>query len=275
MAFEVYDDVAFFWFLLTLVFVILVPFTFHMISFFRVGQGLEKGEELLTSIGKQKRERMLKEAREAQLKKIFSIKTAVFVLMWIGFIVALFWVSDYQHEQLATFDPYEVLGLETGAAEQDIKKAYRRLSLKYHPDKNPGDEKAAQMFHRLSKAHMILTDEASRENWEKYGNPDGYRGASVTIGLPAWLLNPNNELKLLVFYFLVIVVLPPIGVGLWWRKNSRIHETGVYISTIQLFWYKLTENLASGTLLEVLSLSEEFHPQKRWLGQDSILSLSD
>jgi DnaJ-class molecular chaperone with C-terminal Zn finger domain len=49
----------------------------------------------------------------------------------------------------------------------------RRLSLKYHPDKNPDDPNAAAKFHLLTKAHDCLTDEKARENCEKFGNPDG------------------------------------------------------------------------------------------------------
>ena len=68
----------------------------------------------------------------------------------------------------------------------------------YHPDKNAGDATAQDMFIKVAKAHEVLTDEATRENYEKYGNPDGYHGTSVTIGLPSWLTNKENELAILV-----------------------------------------------------------------------------
>ena len=56
----------------------------------------------------------------------------------------------------------------------------------------------------MAKAYEVLTDDATRENYEKYGNPDGYHGTSVTIGLPSWLTNKDNELAILVAYFLAV-----------------------------------------------------------------------
>ena len=71
------------------------------------------------------------------------------------------------------FDPYSILGVDQGAAMGDIKKAYRKLSLIYHPDKNTGNKVAEEMFMKIAKAYEALTDETSKENYEKYGNPDG------------------------------------------------------------------------------------------------------
>lgn len=58
------------------------------------------------------------------------------------------------------FDPYKILGVETGATEAQIKSAYRKLSLKFHPDKNPAPE-AAALFTDISKAYDTLTGEFS------------------------------------------------------------------------------------------------------------------
>lgn len=76
-----------------------------------------------------------------------------------------------------SFNPYKILGIEEGASPKEIKSAYRKLSLEYHPDKNAGDPKAQDMFIKVAKAHEVLTDEETRQNYEKYGNPDGYHGA--------------------------------------------------------------------------------------------------
>ena len=57
---------------------------------------------------------------------------------------------------------YEVLGVDRGASQDDIKKAYRRLAMKYHPDRNPGDKTAEEKFKQIGEAYAILSDEQKR-----------------------------------------------------------------------------------------------------------------
>lgn len=63
---------------------------------------------------------------------------------------------------MAKRDCYEVLGLERTTDAEEIKKAYRRLALKYHPDKNPGDKAAEEQFKELGEAYEILSDPQKR-----------------------------------------------------------------------------------------------------------------
>jgi DnaJ family protein A protein 2 len=64
---------------------------------------------------------------------------------------------------------YDLLGVQPDAGESDIKRAYRKLALKYHPDKNPGDEAAAEKFKQVSAAYECLSDEAKRKLYDQYG----------------------------------------------------------------------------------------------------------
>ena len=57
---------------------------------------------------------------------------------------------------MAEKDYYEVLGVERSASEDDIKKAYRKLAIKYHPDKNPGDKEAEEKFKEINNSYKIL-----------------------------------------------------------------------------------------------------------------------
>lgn len=67
-------------------------------------------------------------------------------------------------------DPYKVLGVEKNANENEIKKAYRKLALKYHPDKNPDDTKAEEKFKEISAAYELLTDAEKRKQYDMYGD---------------------------------------------------------------------------------------------------------
>lgn len=67
-------------------------------------------------------------------------------------------------------DFYEVLGVSRDASERDIKKAYKRLAMKYHPDKNPGDDTAAEKFKEVKLAYEILTDDQKRAAYDQYGH---------------------------------------------------------------------------------------------------------
>ena len=104
----------------------------------------------------------------------------------------------------------------------------------------------------------MLTDDATRENYEKYGNPDGYHGTSVTIGLPSWLTNKDNELAILVAYFLIIIVVIPVIVGLWWRNSSKFLEDGVMQSTAFRFYRQVQENTATKYVPGILATAVEF-----------------
>jgi len=66
-------------------------------------------------------------------------------------------------------DYYEVLGLEKGASDEEIKKAFRKLAVKYHPDKNKGDKDAEEKFKEINDAYQILGDKEKREKYDKYG----------------------------------------------------------------------------------------------------------
>lgn len=67
-------------------------------------------------------------------------------------------------------DYYELLGVERTATADEIKKAYRKLAMKYHPDRNPGDKEAEEMFKEVSEAYEVLSDENKRAAYDRYGH---------------------------------------------------------------------------------------------------------
>ena len=128
------------------------------------------------------------------MSRVFGWRGALFAVSWVLLVFLGGKLTMMQGEEMYSFNPYKILGVEEGAEMGAVKKAYRRLSLINHPDKNQGNPEANDLFIKVAKAYEVLTDDATRENYEKYGNPDGYHGTSVTIGLPSWLTNKDNEL---------------------------------------------------------------------------------
>jgi curved DNA-binding protein len=92
-------------------------------------------------------------------------------------------------------DYYKILGVERNAAGKDIKRAYRKLAVRYHPDKNPGDARAEERFKEINEAYEVLGDPAKRakfdqlgssyQAWERTGGaPGGFDWSQWTSGAP-------------------------------------------------------------------------------------------
>lgn len=67
-------------------------------------------------------------------------------------------------------DLYQVLGISKTASQSEIKSAYRKLAVKYHPDKNPGDKAAEEKFKQITAAYDVLSDETKRRQYDSYGS---------------------------------------------------------------------------------------------------------
>ena len=79
-------------------------------------------------------------------------------------------------------DYYEVLGLSRSANESEIKKAYRKLALQYHPDKNPGDAKAEEMFKEAAEAYEVLSDANKKSKYDQFGHAGMNGGGGFSGG---------------------------------------------------------------------------------------------
>lgn len=87
---------------------------------------------------------------------------------------------------MAKRDYYEILGVSKQATEDEIKKAYRKMAIKYHPDKNPGDKAAEEHFKEAAEAYEMLRDPQKRQRYDQFGhagmgNGGGYGGGGMSM----------------------------------------------------------------------------------------------
>jgi DnaJ-class molecular chaperone len=83
---------------------------------------------------------------------------------------------------MAKRDYYEVLGVSKNASDDEIKKAYRKLAIKYHPDKNPGNKEAEEKFKEINEAHDVLSDKQKRARYDQFGHAGVNGGAGNPFG---------------------------------------------------------------------------------------------
>ena len=251
-----FDNTAFHYFALTVLCFYLIPSIWYTVSELYAAflASSPAGSKARTSAEQEKADRIRKEAtgftRLAKWSFIINLIGLIGVL--ILFCYLLYLVS--QNGEMARFDPFAILGIENGATDKEIKKAYRQLSLRYHPDKNPGDKAAEEMFMKLAKAHDALLDPISKENYEKYGSPDGKQALEVSIGLPSIML--DNPKIVLVLYLITLVLIVPLSVRFWYSFSKRFTDKGVLFETNTYFYHLLQakrEVVAPEVLPEILA----------------------
>lgn len=91
---------------------------------------------------------------------------------------------------MAKQDYYELLGVSRGASADEIKKAYRKLAVKYHPDKNPGDKAAEEKFKEISEAYEVLKDDKKKAMYDQYGHAAFSGGAGMAGGRQGGFQDP-------------------------------------------------------------------------------------
>ncbi|XP_051143502.1 dnaJ protein ERDJ2A-like [Andrographis paniculata] len=181
------------------------------------------------------------------------------VLLWIitGFLVV--YVKN-MNQEIQAFEPFSILGLEPGASESEIKKAYRRLSVQYHPDKNPDPAANKYFVESIAKAYQALTDPISRENFEKYGHPDGRQGFQIGIALPKFLLNIDGGSGgiLLMWIVLLFILFPLVAAAIYLSRSSNYSGNNVKNDTLGAYFQLMKPSLAPSKIIEVFIKAAEF-----------------
>lgn len=249
-----YDNSAFYYFALTLLCMYLFPATFYLLKDFYYAFAVSDSGKGRTSAERTKFNKGASGFAKLKKEGNIYIRLGLLLTAWLVFFVIL--NSLDTDAELSTFDPFHILGIEHGAEDNVIKKAYRKLSLKFHPDKNIGSKVAEEMFMKIAKAYEALTDETSKANYEKYGNPDGKQALEISIGLPRIIL--DNPKVVLVLYLIGMVICIPLGVAVWYNNSKLFGDKNIQYETYSAFYQMLKETSKMKNMPEILACSAEF-----------------
>mmetsp|Transcript_16180 Transcript_16180/g.37496 ORF Transcript_16180/g.37496 Transcript_16180/m.37496 type:complete len:645 (-) Transcript_16180:242-2176(-) len=256
-----YDNSAFYFFALSFITIYLVPSWIYIFNSFK--KVLSADDAAIGAVSRTSAEKK----KAADLKKdsgiatLFKNQTFLYnFIVTIVFTLLFFWllINVTEDGEVNSFDPFSILEIDRVADAKAIKKAYRSLSLKFHPDKNPGNRVAEAKFMMVSKAYECLTNEDSRENWEKYGNPDGKQSLEVSIGLPNFLLQTEYRNLVLALYLIFMVGVIPFCVYTYYSDSSKFGEKDIMYDTYSWFHNTLNEHTLVKWLPEVMAASAEF-----------------
>ena len=156
------------------------------------------------------------------------------------------------------FDPFEILEISEFSSPLEIKKAYKALSLKYHPDKNLDNKDAKEKFMNINKAYRALTNEKAKENFKKYGNPDGPGLLSYGYALPFFLFQGKAGSYVLMIFAISMVIIFPI-LFIRWHKNSKKYGSyGILNETLPFYYNSLNKDIQITHLPYIIGMSKEF-----------------
>lgn len=254
-----YDDSAFYTFAGTILLVSIIPLIY------KIFKRIFYTKELYNKKYKNCQCKNCKERLRRHYARItkgnfnFTFYLMIFMVVLLSYLFYLSYFEIVKHgNNFKRFDPYEILEIPPTAEKTQIKKAYRRLTLLFHPDKNPNNLQAKAKFMMIAKAYETLTDEVAAKNFELYGNPDGPGSMRLAVGLPSFVLNKKNHMPILVLFLIIIVIIIPAFVWFWFSNNNKYDETGMIVEDQKIFYEFLNENILLRQMPFVLGAAMEY-----------------
>lgn len=263
-----YDDTAFLFFVFSVLVVIVVPWTYRTMkniffperkyeamNFPKTDKQGNKFRYCKCSQEVMKSDGVRAELRANRLNKGTLGRIGVLCILWV--ILYFDFQALRKVENIRTFDPFQILEVPRDANDKDIKKAYRRLSMIYHPDKNPDNPDAQAEFIRITKAYSALTDEHAKKMYEKYGNPDGAATMKVGIGLPRFLLREEMQVPVLIMFAVLLFFFVPMLFIMRYLYTKDYAASGVMLDTLQFLCYNITQKSVVKDCIEWVAVCTE------------------
>ncbi|XP_047325395.1 dnaJ protein ERDJ2A-like [Impatiens glandulifera] len=243
-------------FILTIMAIPLVPYTFVKLS----RAASKKTKSIHCHCSACSKSGKYKKSIFSRISNFSTWSNLTVILLWVAMGVLVYYIKHISGDQVQVFEPFTILGLEPGATDSEIKKAYRKLSIQYHPDKNPDPEAHNYFVEYISKAYQALTDQVSRENYEKYGHPDGRQGFQMGIALPTFLLNIDGASGgiLLIWIVGVCILLPLIIAVVYLSRSSKYTGNYVMHQTLSAYYYFMKPSLAPSKVMDVFIKAAEY-----------------
>ena len=274
-----YDEEGYLWpfFVFTLALIITLPLTYLLVkrsrdpaaSFPRIRSSFKHAHSDVVD--------SLRRREKRKDRKLWLVVAVVAGWAVMAYMLYLIQTTDAPTQKL--WNPYDILNLPETATEKQIKSTYKKLSLKYHPDKaRPDPSKNETMddlnarYVEISKAYQALTDEEVRNNYIQYGNPDGKQGFSINIALPKVIVSDGNGKYVVLVYSALFGVLLPYLVGSWWYGTLRSSREGVLMESANRLFREYKDNIDEGGVVAALSTGKEFEDLFRADKADSGLS---
>ena len=205
---------------------------------------------------KERYERFKTKIKLKNINKSLFIHCIIFLIFLSLFIECC---KKVQNSDKIKFDPFEILEISEGASISEIKKSYKRLSLKYHPDKNMNDKNAKEKFIDINKAYRALTNEKAKENYRKYGNPDGPGLLQYGFALPFFLLRGKIGSYVIITFSLLMIIIFPIIFIKWFKNSKKYNSDGLLVENLPIYYEILNKDMDIACLPFVVGISKEFN----------------
>ena len=254
-----FESDSFYPILETVIILLIIYFSYKLIySLKSPDTRYQNSEEYLNcqcDMCKKRLKKIIKKNHKKKHTRLFII-----ILLFLFYFAKKYYDIIIQNQlKIKSFDPYEILEIGPFSEKKDIKKAYKRLALLYHPDKNQNDINAKTKFMLINKAYETLMNDDAKKNYELYGNPDGPAPMRISIGMPSFILNKKNHIFILIFFIVNICFIIPFYFLRWYNNISKFEKNGLLYDTKEYFKKTTHPNTILLDIPFILGNSEEFN----------------